>query len=662
MKLKKFASLLLALVMMLALATPAYAANVNQGGILKLDKQDTPTDQYNRDVWSTWSDVIFLGDAATKGYDNTDEDVSAWHLLVRGSAVDTNVTSMELTFTNGSQYTWSKENGDKLSSPNGGSKTNGWIIVAPVSWGKITYGKVTPTAGEFNISGYFQGGSGDDTGNTSTALSFYKYVDGNLAEGETFGFDFYQNVNGEESKIEAPTPTIEDGVYTYNFEPALEDGNYIIKEVLAGDQANRYVDGKTLEFTVENGEPIFAADDNSITNETKTVVEFAKTVDGAVPTEDFQFDLYQGDTKIKANAFTASEDHDTYTATFSPKLADGKYTIKEVLTDGQVGQYVDGKTLSFTVENGVVVAGDTALAIDNEQKGFIDVTTPTVIQKYIKQVHENEYRLYEEGTLVSHVASVSGAELPDGITGNYLKNGMTYLTIDKAKLAAAGENGVTIGIAQSDPQKGNKKSWNTPAPAPLGENDQPSYNLKIEGGKLVVTSELPNIGVRLYSAKESPKGPSDFKGSFATKGHLTGVTTATFDIPKGDTFKFFLHVEDTSYYTNEIIGCKLVSSEVLEQAYNCELTTVVTDTDGNVMSDYTNGLLPGTYTVTVTATVNGVVKGTWSEPVEVQPGETTFVDFGTQYVEEMGEPVIDCPQNCGTIKLIPLTPAEPVEP
>lgn len=333
----------------------------------------------------------------------------------------------------------------------------------------------------------------------------------------------------------------------------------------------------------------------------------------------------------------------------------------ENLTDEQVGWYADGKTLDFTVdEDGVVVAGDNGLAINNDQKGQIEVTLPTVMQKYIKQVHENEYRLYEEGTLVSHIASVSGAELPDGITGSYLKNGMTYLTINKAKLVEAGEDGVTIGIAQSDPQKGNKTSWNTPAPAPLGETDQPSYNLKIEDGKLVVTSELPNIGVRLYSAKESPKGPSDFKGNFATNGHLTGETTATFDIPKGDTFKFFLHVEDTSYYTNEIIGCKLVSTDVLEKNYDCALTTVVTDANGAV--DYANGLLPGTYTVTVTATVNDVVKGTWSETVEVKPGETTPVNFGTQYVEEMGAPVIECPQNCGTIKMIPLTPATPVEP
>lgn len=280
--------------------------------------------------------------------------------------------------------------------------------------------------------------------------------------------------------------------------------------------------------------------------------------------------------------------------------------------------------------------------------GKLDVNIGSVVQEYIKQVHENEYKLYSEGTLVSHIASVSGASLPAGITGSYLKNGMTYLTISKAALAAAGEDGVNIGIATSDPQKGGKTSWNTPAPAPLGETEQPSYNLKIEDGKLVVTSDLPNIGVCLYGAKGTVNGPKDVK-------HLTGETSASYDIP-ADTFKFFIHIEDTEYYTNEIIGCKLVSSQVLEKAFECEPTITVTDAMGSEV-DHAEPLEAGGYTVTVT-----IGEDTWTKTVEVIAGETVTADFGKLTVSGMGEPVIECPQECGAIKMIPLTPATPVEP
>lgn len=325
MKLKKFASVLLALVMMLALATPAYAA-VNKDGTLQgIDKATGNSYQYSKDGyegnkgWSSWSDVIFLGDASKE---STNEEVSAWHLVVAGGHSATEVKSMELTFENGS-YTWD----GKTFSKNGGDNINGWIVVAPKDWGDITYGKIDLQT-VFTISGYYKAGTpipGDETGETSTSFTLYKYVDefGTLSS-EQFDFKFYRvDENGEKILIDSPTLEYADGVYSYNFGSKLEDGSYVIEEVLTADQVNRYVEGKTLEFNVINGEADFGENGPSITNETKTVVEFAKTVDGAVPTEDFQFDLYQGDELIKENAFTVSTDYDTYTATFSPKLPAG---------------------------------------------------------------------------------------------------------------------------------------------------------------------------------------------------------------------------------------------------------------------------------------------------------------------------------------------------
>lgn len=164
-----------------------------------------------------------------------------------------------------------------------------------------------------------------------------------------------------------------------------------------------------------------------------------------------------------------------------------------------------------------------------------------------------------------------------------------------------------------------------------------------------MTSDLPNIGVCLYNAQGTVNGPSDVE-------HLAGVTTASYDIPAGETFKFFLHIEDTEYYTNDIIGCKMVSSEVLEQDYDCEPTITVTDDQGNVVV-YEEALEAGEYTVTVT-----IGEDTWTETDMVVAGETTTVDFGKLTVSEMGEPVIECPQYCGALKMIPLTPATPVEP
>lgn len=369
-----------------------------------------------------------------------------------------------------------------------------------------------------------------------------------------------------------------------------------------------------------------------------------------------------GDTKLDGFTFAIYDSNNALVGTMTSNaagaasakinLAPGNYTIVE--TNKDLTKYEDNtQVLTATVDE----SGRVTFAADAEgmelntftnvyKLGKLDVTG-SVTKIWDKEFHKLVYQTYSEGTLVSHIAPQSGASLPEGITGSYLKNGMTYLTINKAQLAAAGEDGVTIGIAQSDPQKGNKTSWNTPAPAPKGEDDQPTYNLKIVDGKLVVTSELPNIGVRLYSAKESPKGPSDFKGKFATKGHLTGATSATFDIPKGDTFKLFLHIEDTSYETNAVIGCEVSmigkGMQNVGKDVTVEVSRVVEDTI-YMVGTYSllnfatlEDLEADTYTVTLI--YNGEVLATME--CVVTAGQTATADFG--YVTVVGEKEIVCP-------------------
>lgn len=260
-------------------------------------------------------------------------------------------------------------------------------------------------------------------------------------------------------------------------------------------------------------------------------------------------------------------------------------------------------------------------------------------QQNMKEIYQ-DYALY----LSASTSEGFGLTLMEAVGG-----GLPIIGFDVryGKLAAAGDDGVTIGIAQSDPQKGNKTSWNTPAPAPKGEDDQPTYNLKIVDGQLVVTSELPNIGVRLYSAKESPKGPSDFKGSYATKGHLTGVKTASFNIPKGDTFKLFLHVEDTSYETNAVIGCEVSMIGQGMQNVGKDVTVEVSRVVENDIA------LVGTYSLLDFATLEGLEADTYTVTLiyndealvtmecVVTAGQTATADFG--YVTVVGEKEIVCP-------------------
>lgn len=660
MKMKKFISLLLAMVMALALMVPA-AASSDPGKIYLKGDQTGDDFEYSKNGWSTWSNVLFFGSADEN---STNKEVSAWHLVYTDkNGIESDLQAMTLKFENGEVYNWSWADG---LSTNSSGKNPGWMVVAPADWGKIiveeSYIVTTSSANvQFNISGHYKAGTpipGEET-EVSATIEIHKLIGDVAPTYESFTF---QILDAEGNEIDTITTNKQTGIGSKTV--TVMPGTYTIHEVMTDSQALRFTaEDVTVEITADENATYEVKFVNTPNGETSTVFQITKYLNEVGnPGDGYVFDIIAADGTIiktitsKDGGIAATEDF---------WVEPGTYTIREKVPTNEEYEYEPVEDIRAVVDETGNVSYEDAdgnevmNVITNIQKGKLNVTVPEeVYQQYIKQVHENKYEVYSQGTLVSHVASVSGADLPDGITGSYLKNGMTYLTINKAKLTAAGEDGVNIGIATSDPQKGNKTSWNTPAPAPKGEADQPSYNLKIEGGKLVVTSELPNIGVRLYSAKESPKGPSDFKGNYATKGHLTGATEASFDIPKGDTFKFFLHIEDTKYETNKVIGCKLVSNEVLEQVFDCALTTTVTDAAGNVV-DASKQLSAGEYTVTIT---NDKTADTWTKTVTVNPGETTEVDFGKLTVSEMGAPVIECPQNCGQLKMVPLTPAAPVEP
>ncbi len=102
-------------------------------------------------------------------------------------------------------------------------------------------------------------GGGD--GETATVLTMLKYVDeAGTAPTEKFGFEVYPAGSDEKiTGVEVTVPDEDLSTYTFTFEPKLDAGSYVIREVLTAEQAAKYEAGKTFAFTVdEAGE---AADD-----------------------------------------------------------------------------------------------------------------------------------------------------------------------------------------------------------------------------------------------------------------------------------------------------------------------------------------------------------------------------------------------------------------
>lgn len=650
MKLKKLLAMALAFAMALTLAVPAMAAKPsknnnknNQPGtpavsaiaVDKIEGNDPrkPIVESGKEIDTAGYPAIYIKQANDIAIIVPADDTRSDAVIIAEAAASDNSLNKQdkgtTTVIRGDGQVWLHKNKTTLVAVVDGILT----VNGPISHIDFGGGKPAP---EFPDP--------EDPGTTSTAVTFVKFVDNEPAT-ESFAFEVYDSTN---NKLDV-TIAEENGIYSFATEPKLAAGTYTIKEVLNADQANRFVGGKTLDFTVDaDGNATFAADDNSFINQTKTELAFTKTVDNAAPAEDFRFDIYQGSELKVPNAFTASTDLRTYTATITPKLDDGAYTIVEVLTDAQQGQYVDGKTLSFTVANGV--ASFDANTINNEQLGFITVTNPTVNQTHIKQYHKTEYKWYGKdikgSTVVSYIGDFAGNDPIVKSTGAS-GNGFTYLIINKKALAAS-ENGLTVRIADSSPS-------NNLVPA-MKNGNIPTYTIKInESGMLVATSDLGSFTVKVAANVKEMK--------FAPGAHYDNNTFIPVSIATADdgTFCVFFHgqTEDgkgAPYETNQIKGCKFLRDDVTydDVSAQCTYTVTVKDSQGTPVN-YKNGVLPGTYTVEVTAVFNGETL-TWTDNnVVVTPGNTTPVTFEAKTVE-----AVDLHINCTCGKdLTPVVPEAP---
>lgn len=644
MKFKKLIAMALAFAMALTLAVPAMAAKPKKNNqpstpavsaipVDKIEGDDArkPIVESGAAIDTAGYPAIYIKQAndiaiiVPAGDARSDAEI-----IAEAAASDNSLNKQDkgtTTVIRGDGQVWLHKNMTTLVAVAGGILT----VNGPISHIDFGGGKPAP---EF---------PDPDDGTTSTVVTFVKFVD-NMPAAERFAFEVYDSAD---NKLDVAIAE-ENGTYSFKTEPKLAAGTYTIKEVLTDEQANRFVGGKTLSFTVDADGNAVVAEDGIFANETKTVVEFTKTVDNAAPTENFQFDIYQGNELKVSNAFTASADHSAYTATITPKLDDGDYTIVEVLTDAQKGQYVDGKTLSFTVANGVATFTDST--INNEQLGFIEVTNPTVNQTHIKQYHETEYKWYGKditgSTVVSYIGDFAGNDPIVKSTGAS-GNGFTYLIINREALAAS-ENGLTVRIADSSPS-------NNLVPA-MKNGNIPTYTIKInESGMLVATSDLGSFTVKV--AKDQNSNDSDGKKLFAPGEHYSNANHPAREIPAGDTFCVFFHgqTEDgkgAPYETNQIKGCKFLRDDVTYDDVSGQCTYVVTvkDSQGNPV-DYANGVLPGTYTVEVTATFGTEIL-TWEKSVDVTPGNTTYVnDLEAKTVAEVVKEIM-C--SCGK-DLTPVT-------
>lgn len=324
-------------------------------------------------------------------------------------------------------------------------------------------------------------------------------------------------------------------------------------------------------------------------------------------------------------------------ATSELEVAPGQYTIRETGLDLNAYEAVEDIVVTVD-ENGQVTYPVDEYEVNrdyivNYQLGALEVSAPTVMQKYDEVWHELTYGQFTESTLVGHINPSSGATLPSCVTDSgYMNNGFTWFQINAAELAAQ-ENGVDMGIALSN--KPNSAPWNTPVPsiAPEKPWDAPipaAYNLQIVGGKLVVTSTLPNFRVTFSGVDAIP----------AHSGAHVGMDcyTATYDIP-ADEFRMAIHFENHGYNTDTVTGC--TSNEIrreCEKIYDGEVTITVTNAAGEVV-DATGKLPRGAYTVTVTAGEEVLD----TQTVTVNPGQTTNVSFGTLTMTEKGADVLKCP-------------------
>lgn len=348
------------------------------------------------------------------------------------------------------------------------------------------------------------------------------------------------------------------------------------------------------------------------------------------PGAGFTFEVVDAEGKV-VGEMTSNEQG--VAATSGLEVAPGQYTIRETGLDFSAYEAVEDIVVTVD-ENGQVIYPEDEYGVDrdyivNYQLGALEVTAPTVMQKYDEVWHELMYAEAEADTRVSYIS-----DLPSYITPKKFNNGFTYLVINKDALAND-PDGATIRIAKSDPS-------NTLFPdiAPANPWDDPiplTYNLRVEGNELVVTSNLPNFRVRMVTANPTHK-------DLFTGGHEgTSCEPRSYTIPElasDGTFCFGIHYDCPGYTTSTITGCEPTTEirRECEKIYDGEVTIAVTNAAGEVV-DAAGKLPRGAYTVTVTAGEEVLSTKT----VTVKPGQIASVSFDTLTMTEMGADVLKCP-------------------
>ncbi|MDR2866471.1 MAG: prealbumin-like fold domain-containing protein [Methanomassiliicoccaceae archaeon] len=326
----------------------------------------------------------------------------------------------------------------------------------------------------------------------------------------------------------------------------------------------------------------------------------------------------------------------TVTANGEPAKLDnlipGWYKIEEV-TPGYIATYtgdIDLTRVLGEVWVNVMSRAVAAVVVDNVPAfGSLEVTAEIEQWRWVNK-YEPIYETQSYDTLVSWVGvGKNAAVLPAGFEGKFMTNGFTFFKVDLAALAAAGEDGVDIGIAQSNKSGGNtpNESWNTK----IGK----AYNLKFVDGQFIVTVD-DFISIEF--------------GAFVSDSEISGnpvkhdnKSVYSVNDANGDGFVyFFFHVKAASMIIKQI-GWELVDTYLDPDcpAFDGVLSMVVTDADGNEVYSGPLGLvenlMAGEYNVAVFA--DG--KELDSKVVTVVALENTPVDFGKFPIEL--DPIEDKP-------------------
>jgi len=448
--------------------------------------------------------------------------------------------------------------------------------------------------------------------------------------------------------------------------PNLLTGAYVIKETEKGYIPTYFVNGKEVKtggfvtVTVK-ADKLTEVDLKNTPGEEEDVgsaiafMKMAETEKGYAPGPQFKFNIY---TEIDADgapvlsSFAASVETDSDGIAFfeSDECDAGTvFYVFEELTGTQSVIYVFGaqgaylELVSVAVEDIGFDFDNLAVFYNDFASGALDVTLSGGLSEvYFTEYHDLIFKTGKSSnTLVSWVGyGANASPLPDGFTGYFLNNGMTYFEIDTAALRAL-EDGANIGIALSNKPGGNtiNDRWNSP----VGHD----YNLKIVDDKLVVTCDFKNgsFGVLISDTAWAP--------GYNPTADIKHNNVSEYDLPAEDVIYFFFHSGGAEWYVQplEVIGCELINRDgPFTRPYTggmdvFDIIVTVTNADDEVVYaaplGLVEGLKAGEYTVEIT--LNGVLLST--KPATVAPGETTELDFGQQVIPGLirtGAPVIIC--------------------